>query len=402
MNILILNRIPYYKIEYDRGIDHNKHNVTYIGLHEINSSIPLDLNCVRVERSGDRSVFDEVNSFLSLHLQQFDMLISLSEYELLDAARLREKYAISGPSVNQIEKVRNKALMKQIVSRYGIPTPSYNMLHDIIANPSLAANFTGPVILKPIYGASSEGVTKYKSINHCLHYISQKNGVDFNDYEVESFITGKIYHMDGLCHAGKVLVYVPSCYVGTCLDYANGSPLGSVQVNRNSVMDDFVRNSISAVGIREGAFHLEAIFDGEKFIFLEIANRVGGADIVRTFELKTGIHLPSAELQLLISNHAPQLNYKFTNNMFGWFVFPAHSFCSNNYIINYPISLKHSSYILEWHENRQAVRTNHITYQLHDSPLSGLVMGHSSDALHKFLCDVFSNTFIMNKYKAAV
>ena len=59
---------------------------------------------------------------------------------------------------------------------------------------------------------------------------------------------------------------------------------------------------LAAVGIRNGSFHLEAIEAPDALVFLEVGNRVGGADVVATFELATGVHLPSEELRILIGD----------------------------------------------------------------------------------------------------
>lgn len=106
MNILILHRVPYQRVDYARGIDHNQHDVTYFGVRDILDTLPTDLRCIKVERPGKASAFEEARAWLEAQLQQFDRVIALSEYELLDAARLREWLGVSGAKVDEVSCAR--------------------------------------------------------------------------------------------------------------------------------------------------------------------------------------------------------------------------------------------------------------------------------------------------------
>src|SRR3989338_4629910 len=106
MNILILHRIPYYKIEYHRGIDHVKHHVVYIGTAENIANIPEDLSCQKIIRAGEKDIENEIFDYIKQSSYSFDRIISLSEYELIAAARLRELFNVEGPKPWEVELVR--------------------------------------------------------------------------------------------------------------------------------------------------------------------------------------------------------------------------------------------------------------------------------------------------------
>lgn len=166
-----------------------------------------------------------------------------------------------------------------------------------------------------------------------MHYAPSKTGrlahrVDsdtaaLEQYQLEEFVTGDILHFDGLVADGELLTTTASRYVGTCLGYANGEPLGSFHFPLSSLAREWTSTVLSAVGIRNGSFHLEAIDSPEGLVFLEIGNRVGGADVVTTFELATGVHLPSEELRILVGGGtASDLPATQTAALWhGWFVF---------------------------------------------------------------------------------
>src|SRR4051812_11199837 len=103
MKILILHRVPYGRIEYERGIDHDVHDVTYLGTKEALATVPPNLRHRAVMRPGERSAYEEATDWDGLAHSRFERIISLSEYELLDAARLREVLHVEGPNVADVQ-----------------------------------------------------------------------------------------------------------------------------------------------------------------------------------------------------------------------------------------------------------------------------------------------------------
>jgi hypothetical protein len=162
MDILILHRIPYDRIQYHRGIDHAAHRVTYIGKAEALANLPHDLPCTRVERAGIQSTYEEVCAWLAQQSLVFDRIVSMSEYELLDAARLRQRFNVPGASVEQVALVRNKVLMKGAVSRAGLRVPDFMPLQAFLDD-HRSARWRGKTVLKPHSGASSVDITSSAS-----------------------------------------------------------------------------------------------------------------------------------------------------------------------------------------------------------------------------------------------
>src|SRR5262245_60176269 len=113
MRILVLHRIPFHKVRYDRGIDHQRHDVVYVGTAAALKTIPAELRATRIERPGTARVADEVVAAALASGGRYDRVISLSEYELLDAAEVRERMGVVGPSVAEVTVVRDKVVMKE-------------------------------------------------------------------------------------------------------------------------------------------------------------------------------------------------------------------------------------------------------------------------------------------------
>jgi hypothetical protein len=402
MKILILHRVPYFKIEYHRGINHELHDVTYYGTRAALASLPPNLRCRRVERLGERPPYAEARAWLTGEPQNFDRVVSMSEYELLDAAQLREWLGLDGAPAARVMLSRDKCLMKSAVVGAGVRAPQFMRLPEFIDNGG-RSRWRGKTVLKPHLGASSvdvvvfhDGAAAFESI------VSRRSGVvdldgdtpDLSAFEVEEFIDGPILHFDGLVGQARVLALTASEYVGTCLRYAQGRPMGSFQTKYSEGIREWVERVLGAVQIRDGSFHLEAILHHGELVFLEVGNRVGGADVVATFELATGIHLPTWELQLVLGeadHRAPLPALAEGRSWYGWFVYPGHHLCGRTFEgFCGAKAFRSSPEVVAWKELAVgAPLPDHITYGAGETALAGIVRTDSPEKTRDWLMRLF-------------
>ncbi|WP_399082055.1 acetyl-CoA carboxylase biotin carboxylase subunit family protein [Streptomyces sp. BBFR2] len=409
MKILILHRVPYFKIEYARGIPHDRHEVTYFGTDQALATLPDGLRCERVSRPGTRSAYDEARQWLTTHPRTFDRVISVSEYELLDAARLREHLGVTGPRVEQVTLTRDKVLMKQAAQDAGIRVPRFSALPDLL-HPHARAPWQGRTVLKPHRGASSENVLVYDTPHQALTAVTEgrtgvaalDTGTGRADFQAEEFISGPIRHFDGLIQDGTLLLLTASQYVGTCLRYAQGQPMGSYQITCDAPTRTWVTRALAAVGIKDGSFHLEAIVSEEQeLVFLEVGNRVGGADVVATVELATGVHLPSYELRILLGEPvadrlpAPPAGAR----RYGWFVHPGHHLAGQEFHgLDGTGAFRASARVVAWNELQSGARLpDHITYQAGETVLAGIVASNTPEETRDWIVDLFNSLTVRTR-----
>lgn len=402
MKILILHRIPYHKIQYHRGIDHNIHEVTYAGTKAALANIPANLNCKQIIRQGIQSASEELINYFSQNTRDetiFDKVISLSEYELIDAAKIRDALAIGGPTVEDILLVRDKVLMKKAINEANIQTPKFRKAEEILNSPM--PFWHGRTVLKPVDGASSENVYVFNLYLECFNFLKHQQEVDpkfqLNRFQVEEFIEGPILHIDGLVIEGNIVCWMPSQYLGTCLAYAQGKPLGSVQIQPTHKIEQFTKHVIQALNIKQGSFHLEAIQSEEGLVFLEIANRVGGADVVDTFNLATGVYLPAAELSSLVGDVHLYDTMKVLNissEKFGWFVFPGHHLPNGLAQIFGLDEFRNHASVVRLNELSDGLLPRNITYQSVEVPIAGIVKGTNSQELFDWISTLFAKVTV--------
>ncbi|MFJ7152511.1 acetyl-CoA carboxylase biotin carboxylase subunit family protein [Streptomyces sp. NPDC100445] len=408
MKILILHRVPYFKIEYHRGISHDLHEVTYFGTDRALATLPPGLRCERVSRPGTRPAFEEARDWLARRPRDFDRIISMSEYELLDAARLRGHLGVPGPPVDQADLARDKVLMKRAVAEAGLRVPRFVPLPDFLES-GAPVPWHGRTVLKPHRGASSEDVLVFDTPGQAAAAVTGRRtgvaaldaGHGLEDFEVEEFVSGPIRHYDGLVQDGEVLVLSASEYVGTCLRYAQGLPMGSFQIPCPEETRAWVSRALAAVRIEDGSFHLEAIVHEGEPVFLEVGNRVGGADVVATVELATGVHLPSYELRVLLGEPVagtlpePPAGPR----RYGWFVHPGHHLAGREFGgLDGTLAFRADPRVVAWHELPPgAPLPDHITYQAGETVLAGIVAGDTSEETRDWIVDLFDSVSVRTR-----
>jgi hypothetical protein len=284
------NRLAAAELVFDRGTD----RVTYVCDEAGRSGVPADAERVHlVPDFGDEAGVLGLVDAVVRDEGPFDHVIGFSETLLELAATLRERYGIPGAGVEETARIRDKAVMKERVSRAGLRVPRWAPCRTEDQVLAVAEDFGYPVIVKPRRGASSQGVREVASPEQ-LRAVCAGPGLD--QLEIEEFVRGDILHVDGVLDAtGKPLFVCTSRYFASCLDFeVLDTPLGSVLQTDPAVRDrceDFALRCLAALGLHSSAFHLELFDTGDELVFLEVGARVPGADVSSVINDVHGVNL---------------------------------------------------------------------------------------------------------------
>lgn len=277
MHLLVLNRWDDEFSTYQQYFDHKDHDVSYIS-NTSGIQINLDKNVFRFNLIDDLSdqskIVDIAHSINSS--KKIDRVIAMSEFDLDAAATIRESFRIPGHNIKTNALYRDKVVMKEYLCRRGIRVPIFKKVESEKEAKCFAQEYGLPVVMKPIMGAASKGVRIVRSINDFPSFDPK------DEFEVEQYIEGSIYHIDGIYRDRKSIYSKISRYINNCLSFRDGYPLGSVTEDcREKVKDinDFTDSILKALDFQTGAFHLEIIQADDGLVFLEIGGRVGGGEI---------------------------------------------------------------------------------------------------------------------------
>ncbi|HJZ68960.1 MAG TPA: ATP-grasp domain-containing protein [Blastocatellia bacterium] len=228
--------------------------------------------------------------------QIIDRIVPLDEYDQETAALLREHLRVPGMGETTARYFRDKLAMRVKARSEGILVPDF--VH--VLNYDRLRDFMGqvppPWVLKPRSEAASMGIKKLGTSDE-LWPLLETLGDRQSFYVLEQFVPGDIFHVDSIVSDRKVMFAVPHKYGHPPMDVSLGGIFTTQKISRDSsdaqALDSQNRKVIETLGLVRGVTHAEFIKAREdgRFYFLEIAARVGGANIAEAVEAATGVNL---------------------------------------------------------------------------------------------------------------
>ncbi|MGP9018910.1 ATP-grasp domain-containing protein [Streptomyces sp. BR1] len=282
---------------FEEHIDHAAHTVTYLADPKAAEYVSryrgevAELVQVADPTDVEGQIFPAAAAIFGRH-GPADAVFTSSEYDLLTAARIRERFGIPGMTEARTLAFRDKVVMKEQLSGTGVAVPRFTAPATLDAIAALTAGTGYPVVLKPRQGMGSRGIHVLTDSSQLPSAVRE---IDPNAYECEEFVHGPIYHVDGLMGASGLRFLTLSRYVNSCLDATRGLPLGSVMVDDpelRRMAAELTETALTALELRDNAFHLEFILrDGRTPVFLEVGARAGGGQIQPVTEELYGVDL---------------------------------------------------------------------------------------------------------------
>lgn len=291
---------------YEDVLDHDAFRVSYIVDAEGHKGLTdrIKANCL-VETVTDIKDLEQLaTAFTALVAKGGEVfrVVALSEWDLLNAAALRERFGVAGMQPAAATGVRDKVRMKELITAAGIKAPVFAPCPDLTALEAFIHTHGFPIVLKPRKMAASIGVVVLRDQTQ---FDAQKADLTFDDMECETYCPGAVFHVDGLMRNGTLVYAVPFRYTRPPVEFVQGLPLGSMALPRGALREQmiaFATQVAAALAIDNTHFHLEVIMDETAVapnpVFLEVGARVGGADIPRAIALLTGVDAVKQQLRV--------------------------------------------------------------------------------------------------------
>jgi biotin carboxylase len=230
--------------------------------------------------------------------ERFDRVLAFSEYDLLRAARLRERLGIPGQRVESARAFRDKLVMKRHLAEGGVAVPAFAAVEFATDLLDFAERQGFPVVVKPRAASGSRGVRVLGGPEELNAWLAG----EFTDPAVrggwmaEEFVAGTMFHVDGLLRGDETEICWPS-ETTSCLGFHHGAAILSHQLDaadpRTEPLRTFTRAALDALPHPElMTFHAEVWQrpDGETLVN-EIAGRIGGGPIQKALARAFGVQL---------------------------------------------------------------------------------------------------------------
>ena len=229
--------------------------------------------------------------------RHIDRVVALDEFDMENVAALREHLRLPGIGLTTIRYFRDKLAMRQQARESGILVPEFIPILNYDDLREFMGYVAGPWLLKPRSQASGIGMKKIHSPEELWPWLDQLADRQ-SEYLLEQFIPGSVFHVDGIASDRAVVFAEAHAYGAPPLDVSHqGGVFTTRTMARDSAdavaLKEIHVKLIQGLGLVRGVTHAEFLRadNDNRFYFLEVAARVGGAYISNVVETATGVNL---------------------------------------------------------------------------------------------------------------
>ncbi len=227
---------------------------------------------------------------------RIDLIMPLDEYEIETAAVVREHLQMPGMSVSAAHVFNDKLAMRVRAAAAGIDVPEFSRVLNYDELREFMQRVPGPWLLKPRNEAGAMGIKRCEDADRVWRALEQL-GDQQSHYLLEKFVPSDVFHVDSIVSNGEIRFSCASAYGRPPLSVSHG---GGVFTTR-TLPDDSAESAalraanarvLETLGLRNGVAHVEFLrtVADKRWLFLEAAARVGGANISDMLEHATGIN----------------------------------------------------------------------------------------------------------------
>lgn len=213
----------------------------------------------------------------------FGIIVCLEDFVELGAI-LREKCGKTtwGPSIQQSMTLRDKVLMKSFAIENSIATTKFIKLNHDSTYIELLNVLKSPFLIKPRKGWLAQGIYR---INNSKDWdlFKKLNEAVIDSYFAEEFLDSITeYCCDTLLADSQVIAQFPGEYSVSCLEsnVTHGglgvSFPGFLPQSKIDQLKELTVRFIDSLGVSDGFFHTEFLWDGKGWRFGEIGCRLPG------------------------------------------------------------------------------------------------------------------------------
>lgn len=228
--------------------------------------------------------------------RKIDLIVPLDDYEVDTVSHLREYFRMKGMGTTAVNFFRDKLAMRIAAREHGVPIPDFTSVFNYDDIRAFFDRVPPPYLLKPRSEAGSMGIKRINNTEELWRKLDEL-GDHQHYYLLEHFVPGDVFHVDSITWDGDVKFAISSQYGRPPLSVSHD---GGVFTTRNLSRESDVhkqlmqinKDTLKALGMWRGVTHAEFIRQHStgKLVFLEIAARVGSANIADLIEHASGLN----------------------------------------------------------------------------------------------------------------
>jgi biotin carboxylase len=256
----------------------------------------------QVEAVDWANPFDVVRRIVELYDGgQIAGVVANDEFGLLPAALATTQLGIAGVSLRAVHNTRDKFHMRRILEEAGLGQLRYAVCRDLAEAQSFLELVGGPIILKPVTGTGSEGVSRVSNSEELAAAFQTAAGAaGFSGILCEEFIDGPEVSLEGYCIDGRFVAVALTDKITDerFLELGHQQP-SSHPPSVFQAAAETAGRVLAALGVENGVTHTEFRISDRGPVLIETHTRMGGDYIHVLTRLTTGVDL--ADLMVAFS-----------------------------------------------------------------------------------------------------
>lgn len=280
-HVLIFAKTPYDRTPYDEWLAGSGIQPIILTPDEYAAGY-AHLPQVYAFRDYDTSQLVEKTALRLGRAHRIEAVFARAEADVLRAAQLRDVLDLPGQRHTSALAFRDKVVMKDHLVGGPVEIPRYRMLDSAYTALEFIEEHGYPVVIKPVSESGSLGASVIRDVTELDAYLSRPwRGTS----QIETFIEGDMYHVDGLVINRTVEFIHPFRYLNNCLSFRDSEWLATIPLSTTDPAYDRLVGAAKAVLAAlptpsNTAFHAELwITPDDRVVFCEIASRTGGGMI---------------------------------------------------------------------------------------------------------------------------
>lgn len=199
--------------------------------------------------------------------------------------------------MEEAKRYREKVEMKNKLVESGVRVPKFKRVGEMTDVIKFIEENGYPVVVKHTKGCGSVNTFIVKDEQNLLSFFDKMKRVEKGltmELQVEEFIVGEMYHVDGLLYDGEVKLIWPTKYVNLCVNFSSERFLGGFNLHPSNPLTPRLRQYVLEVinsleGGKSFPFHAEVwVQPNGELVLCEIASRIGGPPIGKSVEVLWG------------------------------------------------------------------------------------------------------------------
>lgn len=235
---------------------------------------------------------------------KFDAVTTYYEDAVALTARIATAMGLAVNPVEACDRARNKRRTREVMAESGLPVPKFHKILSVEDVPKAAQYVGFPAILKPVYGASSLGVSKvlnkqaavdtYNALFATMDVKDDTIWAQGTEMVLEEFYDGDEFDIDILMWDGQVCYAKVSDNWACCEPWFQETGTNCPSLYPLEKQAELIKLSIDttlALGFRFGCFHVECKYTSRGPRIIEVNARMGGVSVHDANRFAWGIDL---------------------------------------------------------------------------------------------------------------